>query len=89
MLWSSFGKDGNYCIGTARSQDGTLAGPWIQSSSPLYNADAGHGMIFQSEEGTLYLAVHRPNKTPFERPVFVELIEKDGAIMPRKDGSRA
>ena len=89
MLWSSFGKDGGYCIGTAHSRDGTLTGPWTQSSAPLYTADGGHGMIFRSEGGTLYLAIHRPNKTPFERPVFVELIEKDGTVMPRKGDAYA
>jgi hypothetical protein len=89
MLWSSFGRDGSYCIGTAHSQDGTLTGPWTQSNSPLYTADGGHGMIFHGEEGTLYLAIHRPNQTPFERPVFVELIEKDGAIMRQKGNAYA
>jgi GH43 family beta-xylosidase len=89
MLWSSFDKNGNYCIGTAHSQDGTLAGPWIQSNKPLYNADGGHGMIFQGGGGTLYLAIHRPNKTPFERPIFVELIEKDGTVMLRRGESYA
>jgi hypothetical protein len=85
MLWSSFGKDGGYCIGTAHSRNGTLKGPWTQSSSPLYTADGGHGMLFRDEGETLYLAIHRPNKTPFERPFFVKVIEKDGAIMLQKD----
>jgi GH43 family beta-xylosidase len=80
MVWSSFGKDDRYCIGAARSESGALAGPWIQSAEPLYSADGGHGMLFHSKEGTLYLAIHRPNKTPFERPVFVEITEKDGTI---------
>ncbi|MDR2053592.1 MAG: glycoside hydrolase family 43 protein [Treponema sp.] len=89
MLWSSFDKDGNYCTGMAQSQDGTLTGPWTQSDSPLYNADGGHGMIFRGEKRTLYLAIHRPNKTPFERPIFVELIEKDGIIMLQEGNSYA
>jgi len=76
MLWSSFGKEGNYCIGSAYSESGTLIGPWKQSVEPFYNADGGHGMLFHSREGILYLAIHSPNKTPFERPVFVELSEK-------------
>ena len=84
MLWSSFGKDGNYCIGTARSQDGTLSGAWTQSVEPLYTDDGGHGMIFRGKDGLLYLAIHRPNKTPLERPVFIEVTEKDGVITVRK-----
>jgi GH43 family beta-xylosidase len=83
MLWSSFGKDGAYCIGAAYSRDGTLNGPWTQSGEPLYTADGGHGMIFRGKEGTLYLAIHRPNKTPFERPVFIEVTEENGVITVR------
>jgi hypothetical protein len=80
MLWSSFGKDGNYCIGIARSESGLLHGPWTQSKDPLYHADGGHGMLFRGGEGVLYLAIHHPNKTPFERPVFIEMCEKEGII---------
>ncbi|MHC6201717.1 glycoside hydrolase family 43 protein [Breznakiellaceae bacterium SP9] len=80
LLWSSFGKAGNYCIGVARSESGKLAGPWLQSSEPLYSADGGHGMIFRSKEGNLYLAIHTPNETPLERPIFVELTEKGGML---------
>jgi hypothetical protein len=80
MLWSSFGREGNYCIGTAFSRDATLKGPWVQSDKPLYSADGGHGMIFRSVEGRLYLAIHRPNKTPFERPVFIPVTEKEKTL---------
>jgi hypothetical protein len=86
MLWSSFGKDGNYCVGAARSESGLLRGPWIQSKDPLYGAGGGHGMLFHDREGTLYLAIHRPNKTPLERPVFVEVYEKEG-IMAVREGN--
>ena len=51
MLWSSFllGKDGNgqYAIGVARSQSGTILGPWLQDPQPLNpNDNGGHAMIF-------------------------------------------
>ncbi|MDR1109076.1 MAG: glycoside hydrolase family 43 protein [Spirochaetaceae bacterium] len=81
MLWSSFGKTGSYNIGTALSQDGTLRGPWTPSDKPLYSADGGHGMIFRGREGTLYLAIHRPNKTPFERPVFIPVTEEGKTLV--------
>ncbi|MDR1030520.1 MAG: glycoside hydrolase family 43 protein [Treponema sp.] len=84
MVWSSFGKTGNYCVGVARSADGTLKGPWIQEKKPLYCADGGHGMLFRSLEGILYLAIHTPNQTPFERAVFVavqEALEQGGIVM--------
>ncbi|MDR0378241.1 MAG: glycoside hydrolase family 43 protein [Spirochaetaceae bacterium] len=80
MLWSSFGEGGNYCIGTARSQGGTLHGPWVQSREPLYGADGGHGMLFKGRDGTLYLTIHSPNKTPFERPLFLAAMERKGEI---------
>jgi hypothetical protein len=80
MLWSSFGEDGSYRIGAARSESGGLNGPWAQSEEPLYSADGGHGMIFRGRDGVLYLAIHTPNKTPFERPLFVEVIEQDNGL---------
>lgn len=79
ILWSSFGEAGNYCIGVATSASGTLAGPWEQSPCPLYEADGGHGMVFTTAEGRRYLAIHTPNRTPDERPIFVGLtVTADG-----------
>ncbi|MDR1308008.1 MAG: glycoside hydrolase family 43 protein [Treponema sp.] len=75
MSWSSFGRDGNYCTGIARSEGGSLKGPWIQSGEPLYKRNGGHGMLFRGKNGMLYLAIHAPNKTPLERAVFVKLAE--------------
>jgi beta-xylosidase len=80
MLWSSFNEQHRYCIGVARSESGLVTGPWKQSGEPLYEADGGHGMFFRSLEGRLYLAVHSPNKTPRERPVFIEFNDEQGAI---------
>ncbi|MCL2478009.1 MAG: glycoside hydrolase family 43 protein [Treponema sp.] len=84
MLWSSFGPDGKYRIGLASSQSGDVRGPWKQFSEPLYSADGGHGMFFRSADGVLYLTVHTPNKSPFERPVFIEMAEENGRIIPGK-----
>lgn len=75
ILWSSFGLRGNYCIGEAVSASGTLAGPWLQSEQPLYDGDGGHGMVFTGPDGGEYLAIHAPNDTPNERPVFVGLVD--------------
>ncbi|GHU34812.1 glycosyl hydrolase family 43 [Spirochaetia bacterium] len=76
LLWSSFGDEG-YCIGVARSETATITGPWIQSPEPLFAKDGGHGMLFRSKEGKLYLTIHRPNNTPAERALFIELQEDD------------
>lgn len=80
LLWSSFGADGAYRIGAACSESGTLRGPWLQSAEPLYAADGGHGMVFRATTGQLYLAIHTPNKTPDERPLFVEVAEEGGLL---------
>ena len=70
ILWSSFGADGSYRLGVARSTTGLL-GKWSQSPEPLYSADGGHGMVFTTPGGAMYLALHTPNRTPDERPIFV------------------
>jgi len=80
MLWSSFDAAGNYCLGVATSTDGDLLGPWQQADQPLYGGDAGHGMIFESLDGRLFLAVHSPNDTPNERAKFIGLTDIDGAL---------
>ncbi|MDR2743237.1 MAG: glycoside hydrolase family 43 protein [Treponema sp.] len=81
LLWSSFGEDGAYRIGIARSESGTLRGPWKQNDMPLYAADGGHGMLFHSFDGKLRLAIHSPNGTPNERAAFIEVVEKNGALV--------
>ena len=75
MLWSSY-KNGKYALGIARSENG-IKGPWLQKPQALFEADGGHGMIFKSYEGKIYLSIHTPNNTPMERPVFIELEEVD------------
>jgi hypothetical protein len=81
LLWSSFGATGNYCIGVASTESGGLRGPWKQSEKPLYEADGGHGMVFSTPSLKLYLTVHSPNKSPLERPIFVEIYERDGNLV--------
>lgn len=80
MLWSSFGDDGGYRIGVATSSGGRLAGPWRQAAEPLYAADGGHGMLFDTADGALYLAIHTPNDSPNERPVFLRVREENGML---------
>jgi hypothetical protein len=72
MLWSSYAADGRYCIGQARSGGGVL-GPWHQAERPIYAEDAGHGMLFAGPAGRTWLAIHSPNTSPDERPIFVEV----------------
>ncbi|RKP57310.1 glycoside hydrolase [Cohnella endophytica] len=79
MLWSSF-REGRYAQGIARSESGNILGPWVQESMPIFENDGGHGMIFRTFEGKILLALHSPNNTPDERPLFIELEEKEGRI---------
>lgn len=80
MLWSSF-ADELYAQGIAKSASGGILGPWEQADEPLYKSDGGHGMIFRTFDGELLLALHTPNKTPDERPVFIPLAERNGRLL--------
>jgi len=79
MLWSGYGSSG-YAMGIARSESGTVTGPWRQETGPLWSKDGGHGMIFRGFDGRLFLTFHAPNNTPEERPVFVEIEDSDTGI---------
>lgn len=68
MLWSSFGKSG-YAQALARSESGTIRGPWTHLPEPLFKEDGGHGMLFSRlDDGQLMLILHQPNQKPLERP---------------------
>ncbi len=89
MLWSSFSESG-YAMGIARSESGTIEGPWIQEEKPIADTDSGHGMLFRSLDGKIFMTVHAPNSTPLERPVFIEVEETGRSIRVRSEteGSR-
>jgi len=79
MIWSSF-RGGQYAQGMAVSESGSVMGPWRQVPQPLYESDGGHGMIFRTLDGRIMLALHTPNKTPYERAIFIELEEAEGEL---------
>ncbi|HEX2908269.1 MAG TPA: glycoside hydrolase family 43 protein [Phototrophicaceae bacterium] len=79
MLWSSFGM-GGYTVGIARSVSGEIFGPWQQVPEPLYAGDGGHCMVFRGFDGQLWLALHRPNQSPDERPQFIPLREQGSGL---------
>jgi len=80
MLWSSFGDHG-YSMGIARSESGTVLGPWIQEDKPLWGTDGGHGMIGRTLDGDLFLTLHQPNKSPHERAALFPLIELEDTVI--------
>lgn len=79
MLWSGFGV-GGYTVGMARSASGDIQGPWQQIPRPLYTGDGGHCMVFRTFDEQLCLALHRPNRSPAERPHFVPLRENTSTL---------
>lgn len=77
MLWSSLGWKG-YAMGFARSESGTIHGPWVQQDQALWEEDGGHGMIFRALpggalDGRLFITLHQPNRSPLERARFFEI----------------
>ncbi len=74
MLWSSI-SDTGYAIGLAISESGSILGPWRQQEEPVFRGDGGHGMVFRGLDGQLRLAIHTPNNTPNERPIFLPVRE--------------
>ena len=57
MIWTSWVFD-VYTQGVAYSESGTLLGPWIQEKEPITPPNFGHGMLFQTLEGTWLMSVH-------------------------------
>lgn len=87
MLWSSLSETG-YAIGQAISESGTVLGPWRQLEQPLFAGNGGHGMVFCDLHGTTRLAIHTPNNTPFERPVFLTLRATDEGYVLEREAQR-
>ena len=76
MLWASMAENG-YAEGIARSDNGDVTGKWTVDPVPLFDRDGGHGMLFRSLTGELFLVLHQPNETPLEHPVFIPVREED------------
>lgn len=57
MIWTSWVYDA-YVQGVAYSTSGTLDGPWTQDKEPVTPSNFGHGMLFNTFDGTLLMSVH-------------------------------
>ena len=66
-LWSSY-KEGEYTIGVARSDNGTITGNWTVDDETL-NIQGGHSMIFETFDDRNILSYHNDN----DRPQFTEI----------------
>ena len=80
MIWSSFRKGGDYAVGVAESESGSVKGPWRHSPDVLFGKDGGHGMIFRNFSGDLLLSLHQPNGGTRERAHFFKLKEDGGRM---------
>lgn len=80
MIWSSF-KNSSYAIGIAQSRSGSIKGPWIQQQDPLFESNAGHGMIFKDLNGQPRIVFHGPNSPAgSERAMLFTLIDSGDHI---------
>lgn len=80
MIWSSSAND-NYVEAVSYSDNGEITGNWKHCDKLLFEKDGGHGMIFQSFEGTKYFVLHAPNIPPgCERPRLIKIIENNGTL---------
>jgi beta-xylosidase len=83
MIWSSFGKDGKYKVGLARSTSGKLEGPWEQQEKLLYTDDGGHAMLFKTFDGQLMMSLHTPNHHP-SHPAFIPMRDEGDTLLVEK-----
>lgn len=79
MIWSSFTETG-YVQAVCYSDNGDIDGNFKHDLPLLAEKDGGHGMIFTGFDGKTYLILHRPNRTPDERPALAQIVEKDGHL---------
>jgi len=57
IIWTSWVYD-VYTQGVAYSISGKLTGPWVQEPKPITPPNFGHGMIFESLDGKMLMAIH-------------------------------
>lgn len=79
MTWSSW-SNGDYAVGAAVSENGSIRGPWKQQEEPIWPKNGGHGMVFQDLAGERHFVLHYPNDKTKERPCFKRLVLENGRI---------
>lgn len=80
ILWSSWG-DKEYSVGAAIAESGKLKGPWKHLDTPVFDENGGHGMMFASDKGELFYALHYPNELYHEHPLILRVWDKDNTIL--------
>ena len=88
MIWSSW-KGKNYVLIAAYSQTGKIRGPWVQDKELLFEANGGHGMLFNTFDGKLMLSMHYvdPKSGKQDRkPTFAEVEDSGDKLKIKTDG---
>lgn len=80
MFWSSF-HHGEYAVGVAESETGSIFGPWRHWDKLLFGKNGGHGMMFTAFDGKRYFTLHSPNRHPLERANFYEVTKEEGRFV--------
>jgi beta-xylosidase len=57
LIWTSWIHD-VYTQGVAYSTSGKLDGPWVHEREPISPPNFGHGMLFNTLDGKLLMAIH-------------------------------
>lgn len=83
MIWSTFIPGNEYCVLLCESQSGKITGPWINQKL-IYTKNGGHGMLFNTFDDRLLLALHQPNSGGVERLHLFE-VEDSGDTLLIKD----
>lgn len=78
-LWASW-SDRVYAVGAAVSESGSIMGPWKHLEERFFPENGGHGMLFEDKSGRLLYTLHYPNDKYKERPVFREVVIKEGRL---------
>jgi len=71
---------GGYTVGYARSESGTIHGPWTQEPIPLYAQDGGHAMLFRAFGGELMMSLHCPNIHEKKRILIFEMDDSNDKL---------
>lgn len=77
LIWSTISDSYKQCV--AVSDNGSIRGSF-RHEAPIFGDDGGHGMLFEAFDGSLMLALHSPNKSGFERPVFFKIRETETSL---------
>jgi hypothetical protein len=79
MIWSTFTLGSGYSVVLTHSESGGISGPWKQQTI-MFSKDGGHGMLFQSLDDRLMMALHQPNDGGRER-LRVYAVNDTGATL--------